>query len=586
MAFMRTRSRAPRTFSSRIVGTLALLLVVATTVTSADALSLDDDQNFNLRLRLYSQLSMATEDSQKYVTSPEKFTGQMMQNRFFFNPELDTKFTSFLPNGWLDDLSGRLALWGFYDGLYDYGPEQYRAAAADITFHNGPNGAFQTKGYSREQALAGNAFQRNVRDIYGERWRVNEAYMNISKGPLFLRIGRQAISWGEADTIGLLDANNPFDTTIVPGVFQDLDETRIPLWTLRATYQLFTDLGPFSSGLLDTYIVPGMIDTTTSPLQMQSASPYSAPPPAPGPGVEVFQRRPEMKFGNSRWGVRLQTVIARDFTTSVWFYKTFPTAPTLVNLGVSPSTGRIVESLEAPLENVAGIATSFFSDFLNSIVRSEVEVFNNEPGFRVNTNFLPGLSGPCNASGAVKNSTTCGHYDKINLIRGELGIDRNIFIPWLDETNSFVWVTAFVFTANPDETQFKDYRASGLIKPSALIRQGKGGAQAGVVTTGCDGNPGPCDYVNQGVFDWFVQSHLEQNFAHGKVPAGITAIMNGNGALAIFPDVGYRVSDSFLFSARYVNIHTFGSENNGFTAGLGSFRDRDEIWLRATYQLN
>src|SRR5262249_28725590 len=88
---------------------------------SAGALALDEDQNFNLRLHLYSQLSLAMQDSQQYVTSPEKFTGQMMQNRNFFNPELETKFTSFLPNGWVNDFSGRLALWGFYDGLYDYG---------------------------------------------------------------------------------------------------------------------------------------------------------------------------------------------------------------------------------------------------------------------------------------------------------------------------------------------------------------------------------------------------------------------------------------------------------------------------------
>jgi len=565
---------------------IALLALLVVAPRPARALYLDDDQNFSLRLRAYSQLTLAMQDSQKFVTSPEKFTGQMMQNRTFANPEFDAKFNSFLPDKWLDDFSGRLALWGFYDGLYDYGPDQYAQAAADIKFHRGPNGAFQTKGDTREQALSGNALARNVRDIYAHRWRVNEAYVNISKGPLFVRIGRQAISWGEADTIGLLDANNPFDTTIVPGVFIDLDEARIPLWTLRATYQLFTDLGPFSSGLIDSYIVPGMIDTTISPLQMQSASPYSAPPPAPGPGVEVFQRRPGMRFGNSRWGFRFQTVIAGEYTTSIWFYKTFPTEPVAINLGVSPTTGRLVTSVEAPLLNVAGIASSWFSDYLNSIIRTEVEVFNNNPGFRVDTNIERGLSAECNAPGAVKNSLTCGRYDKINLIRGELGIDRNLFIRALNPSNSFIWVNSFVFTANPDETKFKDYRSSGILKPSALIRAGKGGAPAGSVVTGCNGQPGPCDFVNQGVFDFFIQSHLESNFMHGKLPAGITAVMNSRGALAIFPDVAYRINDSFIVSARYINIHTFGSEDNGFSAGLGLFRDRDEMWLRATYQLN
>jgi hypothetical protein len=564
---------------------VAILALASATPRVADALDLDENQNFSLRMHAYSQLSLATEDSQKYVTSPEKFTGQMMQNRNFANPELAAKFTSFLPNGWVDDFSGRLALWGFYDGLYDYGPSQYREEAANIKFHNGPNGAWQTKGDTRDQAINGDGLQRNVRDIYGTRYRVNEAYVNVSKGPLFVRIGRQAISWGEADTIGLLDANNPFDTTIAPGIFADLDEQRIPLWTVRATYRVFSDLGPFSSGLLDTYLVPGMIDTTISPLQMQSASPYSAPPGAPGSSVEIYQLRPGMRFGNSRWGVRLQTVIARDYTTSVWFYKTFPTDPVPVNLGVSNVTGRLVTSTESPLINVAGVASSWYSDFADAIIRSEVEVFNNQPGFRVDTNISRGLTAECNAPGP-KNFANCGTYDKINLIRGELGMDRNIFIKELNPTTSFVWVNAIVFAANPDETQFKQYRAGGLIKPSAIIRGATGGPAAGSVTTGCNGQPGPCDYVNQSVFDWFMQSHIESSWVHGRLPAGMTAVATGRGALLLMPDVAYRFTDEFILSARYINIHTFGSENNGFGTGVGAFRDRDQIWMRMTYQLN
>ena len=76
-------------------------------------------------------------------------------------------------------------------------------------------------------------------------FRFNEMYFNFTKGPLFVRIGRQAISWGESDTVALLDANNPFNQTLaIPGVFQDVDEARIPLFTLRATYSLFDTLGP------------------------------------------------------------------------------------------------------------------------------------------------------------------------------------------------------------------------------------------------------------------------------------------------------------------------------------------------------
>jgi len=85
---------------------------------------------------------------------------------------------------------------------------------------------------------------------------VNELYLSYSKGPLFLRIGRQSISWGESDTIALLDQNNPFDITLgVPGLLQDLDEARIPLWTVRSTLRLFDTVGPFASGFVEAYWV-------------------------------------------------------------------------------------------------------------------------------------------------------------------------------------------------------------------------------------------------------------------------------------------------------------------------------------------
>src|SRR5205823_46652 len=49
-------------------------------------------------------------------------------------------------------------------------------------------------------------------------FRINEAYVNVARGRLFLRLGRQAISWGESDTIALLDQSNPFNLTLgLPG---------------------------------------------------------------------------------------------------------------------------------------------------------------------------------------------------------------------------------------------------------------------------------------------------------------------------------------------------------------------------------
>jgi len=55
----------------------------------------------------------------------------------------------------------------------------------------------------------------------------------------------------------------------------DLEESRIPLWTLRSSYNLFETLGPLSSGFVEAYWVPGWIDTEVGYLPMITASPYS-----------------------------------------------------------------------------------------------------------------------------------------------------------------------------------------------------------------------------------------------------------------------------------------------------------------------
>jgi hypothetical protein len=72
---------------------------------------------------------------------------------------------------------------------------------------------------------------------------------------------------------------------------------------------------------------------------------------------------------------------------------------------------------------------------------------------------------------------------------------------------------------------------------------------------------------------------------HGNLTPALTAIVNGHGALVLIPDLSYRVTDNLVLSSRHVNIHTFGSENNGFY-GPGFVRDRDQIWPRASFQVN
>lgn len=573
----------------------------------ATALDFGPNKAFTLRGRFYTQFSIATEHTKKESDGtaldpagavPSRNGGDMIQHRNFMNPEFEVDFRRLAKpvKKWIDELEGRVALWGFYDGIYDYGPERWRTVLAQYSsneLQRVSKGTLIDRAEDGTVIFPGGVYERQARRVYGRRMRVNEAYVDIANGPWFLRIGRQAISWGEADTIGLLDANNPFDITIQPGLMIDLDEARIPLWTIRGTYELFDVLGPFSSAFVEAYWVPGWLDTTISPLVIQSASPFAQQPPASlgagstlaGQKLRIFQQLPEQSTANSRWGVKLQTVIDRDYNLQTWFYTTYPIQPVPVVYGLD-SEGQITTALKNKLTNVIGAAVSWYSEAVNSIIRTEVELFNGEPGFKAYQNI-----GQANLSGFERR----GHYDRLNILRGEFGIDHNFFVPALNPTSSFLLVGSIVWFWNTDESSSNDYRALGILKPSAIRREQNGGAPAGIFNGPYCDNPNDqsvpegerqCDFVNQDPVGGFAQVTIRSDFMHGRLTPQLTTIATHRGSLTFAPSVTYRLTDNFLFDFKYINTHTFGSINNGYSIGPGLLRDRDMAWIRATYQLN
>ncbi|MFQ5665983.1 MAG: DUF1302 family protein [Candidatus Binatia bacterium] len=574
-------------------GAVAILSATALTRT-AGAFYLDEGQNISLRARIYSQAAFRLNDSQT-DTVPSTKRGQLIQHRNFVNPELDAKLTSY--TSWMkgsfldflapDDFRFRVAGWGFYDGIYDYGPTQFNesqkrinATYPDLTqrtsafFLEGPR--FDPQANTLGKIFPGAEVQ-HPRDIYATQRRVNELYLSYSKGPVFLRLGRQAISWGESDTIALLDQNNPFDVTLgAPGVFEDVEESRIPLWTLRGSLNLFDTWGPLSSGFVEAYWVPGDIDNNTGILPILGASPFSARGKDPQLLVNeqagsllraqfvLFDHVPKKEFENSRWGVRLQTVVNRFFTVSTWFYTHFPNGPVPRSLGLTRTAQGVslftTETVHK-LTSVIGASNTFFLEPLDTIVRMEAEYFDNEPAF------IPEIN--LGITQATRNApltvlTACNNnkckVPRADFLRWELGFDRFFFFRPLNPTNSFIFTGAIVGSWNLDETSHKDFRFSGQKKP---------------------GTPGtsPDDFVQLKVVEAFAQIHLQSDYLHGRFTPGITYIQNARGTYAILPTLSYRWTDWLLFDIKLIHI-------GGEYQQLGFFRDRDEIATRVTYQLN
>jgi hypothetical protein len=606
---------------------LAMLTAVAASLPCAtQAIYLDGNRDFEIRARFYSEVAVAAEESEPQ-TVPARSPFQLIEHRNFFNPEFEARLARYQPFH-LDDLSFRLALWGFYDGIYDYGTSQYERAI-DRLQGRISQGHTETAPLTRTDTLVD---PRKVYEYqpdpvlggYGDvPFRINEAYVNIAKGPLFLRIGRQAISWGESDTVALLDANNPFNQTLgITGVFQDVDEARIPLWTLRGTYNLFDAWGPIASAFAEAYLVPGSIDTTVSPTPIPTVSPYSppqgdpqslinglVPPDIQGPivdgalgGIQIglYDHLPSRTMDNSRYGVRLGGIIARDYTTSVWFYRTFATAPVPrflpLDLSRAPIRGRggtgptqLVTELHHGLENVFGAATSFFSEKLDGIVRTEVEYFLNEPAFIPNKNIpfeaelrAPTLRPLLTALGqAPKPGPIEGSIPRADFLRFELGFDRFFFFRPLNPSNSFTWVTAYVGQWNLSETfTDEDYRFGGQQKPTDTgTRIGANASNLTIQTIGKLHTVAK-DFVDLYPYESFFQTHLETQYMHGRLTPAVTAVIGLNGTY-VFPfGVTYRYSDNLLLDLRYILL------GGAFAFPTGYFRDRSQLSARVTVLLN
>jgi hypothetical protein len=609
----------------RIVLVLCLLLPAV-----ARALPLDEGRHVQLRARLYTEASISTQDSEPQTRTAHA-TGQLFSHRTFFNPELDADLRPWVPLD-LDTIGLRFALWSFYDGIYDYGTSQYDRARDAL-------GARFSEGHTSSAAVTGNDRQRSPYRTFAYQpdpvwggdapFRLNEAYVDLAKNGASLRVGRQAISWGESDTIALLDQTNPFDLTRgAPGIFEDVDEARIPLWTIRATLPLVRSLGPITDAFLDTYLVPGSIDTTVAQPPLLRVSPYAPPEDDPQALIDTFRaiipedlqsllfdkkiglgglhfvqydHLPSRSMANSRWGLRLQTVLARDYTASLWFYRTFTQVPVprfkaldlsrapAIHPGTHGPSQLITETVHRPV-NVFATAVSTYSELLKGVLRAQAMYFLDEAAFIPNENLpferlvrQPALRRLLAGLGVdLPGGRYAGNVPTADFLRWEIGYDRNFFVRALNPSNGFILVGAFVGSWNLSETfTGKDYRYYGQRKPSKTgLRTG---ANVNDLPDGFEAvgklRTVPGDFVDLKPVETFFQTTVQTDYMHGRLSPRLTVIINPRGTYVVAPSVQYRWSDHLLFDLRYVAI-----EGGFFQTGF--FRDRDQVSARATVLLN
>jgi hypothetical protein len=157
-----------------------------------------------------------------------------------------------------------------FDGMWQWGGNKAKRLRQGSTNHNAKYFGLVGPAYPgelvRHAEFEYESSRRRIKEAMYDI-RLFEAYFNITKGPLFIRLGRQNLSWGETDGFRLLDQITPLDNAF-GGFLTSLDERRIPLNMLRAQWS-FGTVGPIGDLTLEGFF---SVDNKVTPVLPTSAA--------------------------------------------------------------------------------------------------------------------------------------------------------------------------------------------------------------------------------------------------------------------------------------------------------------------------
>ena len=517
--------------------------------TSGIAWATDLNESGTLKLtgKIQTRGTIRTEDSEGF-TSPQVDAGELVQHRNLLYLELNHNLdNSFRDSGWQVKyhLLGRF----LYEGIYDYGPSVWQ----DVR-------------------------DANKDEIDDFKWDADlwEGYLDLSKGPFFLRTGRQNLAWGETDVFRLLDGINPLDNTF-GGIFEDLDDRRIPLWMVRGTYDIGT-IGLFSSLTLEGFVAPTIGDTKdrVAPIAPPD-TPYYPPipsfentiganvPPDLLPllaslNVSDTDISPDNDISNWRWGVRMGSIIGDNLTVTLAHYKTYPDNPTVrlrydnfstidIPTGFPPPFPPTVPvdipqqiTVESVFQDiqVTGGSFNFYNMNLDVVFRGEVAWFWDEPVF------IPSKNTPFPNIPAGEFSFNNGEISTKNFLRYAIGLDKNLWIRKLNPAKTFF--VSFQYFGS----WMQDYD-SDIVSP--LV------------------DPDTGNYVTVKRDEHTFTGLINTEFLRGNLIPEVVVAYDVVGNWLFQPSVEYKWGNPLRLKLQYSSI-----EANSLS-GFGAFRDRDQVSL-------
>src|SRR5438445_2452589 len=372
----------------------ALLILPAQ---SARAITLDDRGEMRLLMRAYTDVRLGTEregGSDDPLSFPRSAAGHVRQHRYFLELKLDHDIKRLATTGtglarafgWLepDTLKYSVQYRGEGEGIYDYGPREWsdqfavtKAAKLDLPLFP----ALKLTPVLRDEFIRQRVAL--VRRIGRQRHRFFLGYLDLGKGPVDIRVGRQILAWGETDNFRLLDNINPLDNSF-GGFFIPLDERRAPLDMIRGSYH-FGSVGPLADTFLEGFAAVGNKISLLPPLALGS-------PWVPGglgfpnPAIRMVPDVPNRR--DIRGGGRLVATY-RDVTYTLAHYYTYLDVPgirfDIPRAGTPPKPSlpmfghEIIAKERFPRVPITGGSLTFPVPTYYAVVRSEAAWFQGEP---------------------------------------------------------------------------------------------------------------------------------------------------------------------------------------------------------------
>lgn len=579
----------------------------------AGALVLDDRGEMRFGGRAYTAVRIGTEEMggrHDPLTFPGSGAFHVRQHRYFLELKLDHDIkrlgtTTMGPAwllGWMDPskLAYSVQYRGEGEGIYDYGgsefTEQYRKTL-EVKNDVPETLAEIPPEYARRRV-------DRLRRIARQRHRLLIAYLDVEKGPVFVRVGRQVLAWGETDIFRLLDNINPLDDSF-GGFFIALDERRLPIEMLRASYA-FGSFGPISDAFLEGFAAPGNRVST------QPGIPAGSPWEPSGLGHPLPNLRQTIILPDReavRGGARL-VFTAADVTWTLAHYYTYFDIPgvrfRLPGMLDGSNVARFGNEIQAiqtyPRIPVTGASATFPLPSLYTIVRSEAAYFQGEPMNRQGkgNSFFSLLKRGKNADALSLEPNTEGglnpfvypaflNFPRKGPVWGRLlqrdtfnfamGFDINRYIRWLNPTQTFFFSTQFfykhVFDSPGDLVLPVTFRNTPVDPRLPLV--GSGGCfkqtRTGQKSRPCWLQPRLLHLDD----DRFLHTLLvTTSYSGGRIVPQFGVFYDWQGAYVLQPGVTL-VRDPFRFIMDYTMVNSVPSGQ------FGAVRDRDNVRFQIEY---